>query len=38
MIGKNLSYLLKLKGISHTQIAEYLTDDRKDELSIREVF
>jgi hypothetical protein len=32
-----LNYSLKLKGISHIQVASYFTDDRKDEYSIKEV-
>lgn len=37
MIGKNLNYSLKLKGISQAQIASYFNDDRKEEYSIKEV-
>jgi hypothetical protein len=36
-VGKKLNFMLKLKGVSHTQIASYFTDERKDEYSIREV-
>lgn len=37
LIGKNLHYSLKLKGVSHAQIAGFFIEEAKEEYSIREV-